>query len=619
MPLIQCSHISFQETRSTGIGDQLKSFMRKRYQHVYEGLAEAGHPTPLNQVFTEVFITMRGTTASQNEHDIRQIERKQQGAHRSELTVKTEDIFRPFCGDEGVPVRTVLTQGVAGIGKTLLTQKVILDWAEGKGNRDVDLLLPMPFRELNLVKDKKFSLVELVHHFFAGVKEAGICHFEDFQVLFIFDGLDECQLPLDFRNNEILTDVKQPASVDVVLTNLIRGNLLPSARLWITTRPAAGAQIPPECVDRETEIRGFTDRQKEEYFRLRFKDEQQANRIISHVRASQSLYIMCHIPIFCWITSTVLEDALKNKPESDSESFPSTLTEMHIHFLVVQLNLKKAKYDGGAGTDVQGNFDTREMIVALGKLAFEHLRMGNLIFYESDVAECGIDIRAASVHSGVFTQIFKEERGLYQNKVFSFVHLSIQEFLAALYVHLTFTSFRDNLLSEKKPLVKGQTLALLKNTKPFELYHCAVKKALNSPTGHLDLFLRFLVGLSLESNQMLLQDLMGKTRVIPKTSQMIAKYIKTKLRKNLSPERSINLFQCLNELNDHTLVEEVQQHMESGSLDSKKLSPAQWSALGFTLLSSGKCLDVFHLKEYSLSEEALLGLLPVVKASRKAV
>lgn len=577
---------------------------------MYEGLAEAGHPIPLNQVFAEVFITMRGTTASENEHEIRQIERKQQGADISEMTVKTGDIFKPFCGDEGVPVRTVLTQGVAGIGKTLLTHKVILDWAEGKGNRDVDLLLPMPFRELSLVKDKKFSLVELIHQFFAEIKEAGICHFEDFQVLFIFDGLDECRLPLDFQNNEILTDVKQPASVDVVLTNLIRGNLLPSARLWISTRPAAGAQIPPECVDRVTEIRGFTDGQKEEYFRLRFKDEQQANRIISHVKASQSLYIMCHIPIFCWITSTVLEDALKNKPESD---FPSTLTEMHIHFLVVQLNLKKAKYDGGAAPDVQGNFDTRELIVALGKLAFEHLRMGNLIFYESDVAECGIDIRAATVHSGVFTQIFKEERGLYQNKVFSFVHLSIQEFLAALYVHLTFTSSRDNLLSEKKPLVMGQTPALR------HLYHCAVKKALDSPTGHLDLFLRFLVGLSLESNQMLLQDLVGKTGVIPKTSQTIAKYIKTKLRKNLSPERSINLFQCLNELNDHTLVEEVQQYMESGSLDSKRLSPAQWSALGFTLLSSGNCPDVFHLKEYSLSEEALLGLLPVVKASRKAV
>lgn len=589
----------------------MKSFVRKRHQHVYEGLAKTGNPTPLNKIFTEVFIIMRGNT---NEHEIRQIERNRQEADISEMTVKAEDIFRPSCGDKKKNVRTVLTQGVAGIGKTLLTQKVTLDWAEGKCNKDVHFMFSIPFRELNLIKDKEFSLVEFIHLFFVRIKEAGICNFEDFHVLFIFDGLDECRLHLDFQNNEILTDVKQTASVDVLLTNLIRGNLLPTARLWITTRPAAGAQIPPECVDRVTEIRGFTDQQKEEYFRLRFKDEQQANKIISHVKASQSLYVMCHIPIFCWITSTVFEDALKTLAKSE---FPRTLTEMHIHFLGVQLNLKKVKYDVGAGTDMQGNFDTRKMIVALGKLAFEHLRMGNMIFYESDVAECGINIKAASVHSGVFTQIFKEERALYRDKVFSFVHLSVQEFLAAVYVHLIFTSSGVNLLSEKK--TTGQTSAILKNTKAMQLYRSAVKKALNSPTGHLDLFLRFLVGLSVESNQMFLQDLIGETRVIPKTNHMMVRYIKTKLKKNLSPERSINLFQCLNELNDHTLVEEIQQYMKSGNLATKDLSPAHWSALGFILLSSGGFLDVFNLKEYSLSEQALLRLLPVVKASRKAV
>lgn len=587
--------------------------MKKRNHHVYEGLAKAGNPMPLNQIFTEVFIVMRENTTSQNEHQVRQIERNRQETDKSEVTIKTADIFRPPSGDPKKSVRTVVTQGVAGIGKTLLTQKVTLDWAEGKCNNDVQLMLPMPFRELNLVKDKTFSMVELIHSFFTGIKEADIWNLEDFQVLFIFDGLDECQLHLDFQNNEILTDVKQPASVDVLLTNLIRGNLLPTARLWITTRPTAGAQIPPECIDRVTEIRGFTDQQKEEYFRLRFRDQQQANRIISHVKASQSLYVMCHIPIFCWITSTVFADALQTEAKSD---FPRTLTEMHIHFLRIQLNIKKAKYGVGADTDMQENLDTRNIIVALGKLAFEHLRKGNMIFYESDVTECGIDIKAASVHSGVFTQIFKEERGFYKDKVFSFVHLSVQEFLAAVYVHLTFTSSGVNLLSKKG--TKGQKPGIWKNTKPMQLYQYAVKQALHSPTGHLDLFLRFLVGLSVESNQMFLQELTGEAKV-PAVNHMIAKYIKTKLRKKMSPERSINLFQCLNELNEHTLVEEIQQYIKSGSLATKDLSPAHWSALGFILLSSGGCLDVFNLKEYSQSEQGFLRLVPVVKASRKAM
>ncbi|XP_036069661.1 NLR family CARD domain-containing protein 3-like, partial [Oryzias melastigma] len=152
-----------------------------------------------------------------------------------------------------------------GIGKTVLTQKFTLDWAEGKANQNIHFTFPFTFRELNVLKEEKFSLVELVHHFFPETKEAGICSFEDFQVVFIFDGLDECRLPLDFHKTRILNDPRKSTSVGDLLTNLIRGNLLPSARLWITTRPAAANQIPPGYVDMVTEVRGFNDPQKEEY------------------------------------------------------------------------------------------------------------------------------------------------------------------------------------------------------------------------------------------------------------------------------------------------------------------------------------------------------------------
>ncbi|XP_044077235.1 NLR family CARD domain-containing protein 3-like isoform X2 [Siniperca chuatsi] len=528
--------------------------------------------------------------------------------------IRCEDIFKPSPGKDE-PVRTVMTKGVAGIGKTVLTQKFTLDWAEDKANQDIQFTFPFTFRVLNVLKEKKFSLVELVHHFFTETKEAGICRFEEFQVLFIFDGLDECQLPLDFHNNEVLTDVTESTSVDVLLTNLIRGNLLPSARLWITTRPAAANQIPPECVDMVTEVRGFTDLQKEEYFRKRFRDEEQANRIISHIKTSRSLHIMCHIPVFCWITATVLEEVLKTR---EGGELPKTLTEMYIHFLVVQSKLKNVKYDGGAETDPHWTPESRKMIVSLGKLAFEQLQKGNLIFYESDLTECGIDIRAASVYSGVFTQIFREERGLYQGKVFCFVHLSVQEFLAALHVHLTFLNSGVNLLTEEQSNCQRSTpTADTSAVKRF--YHSAVDKALQSPNGHLDLFLRFFVGLSLQTNQDLLRDLLTQTGCCSPCNQETIYYIKKKIRENPCPERSINLFHCLNELNDCSLEEEIQQYLNSGSLSTDKLSPAQWSALVFILLSSEKDLDLFDLKKYSASEKALLRLLPVVKASKKSL
>uniref|UniRef100_A0A3P9NUV2 NACHT LRR and PYD domain-containing protein n=1 Tax=Poecilia reticulata TaxID=8081 RepID=A0A3P9NUV2_POERE len=115
------------------------------------------------------------------------------------------------------------------------------------------------------------------------------------------------------------------------------------------------------------------------------------------------------------------------------------------------------------------------------------------------------------------------------------------------------------------------------------LHQRAVDQALQSPNGHLDLFLRFLLGLSLQTNQRLLQGLLTQTESSSQTNQETVQYIKEKICENVSAEKSINLFHCLNELNDRSLVEEIQQSLSSGSLSTDKLSPAQ---------SSGKDLDV---------------------------
>uniref|UniRef100_A0AAQ5ZNU4 B30.2/SPRY domain-containing protein n=1 Tax=Amphiprion ocellaris TaxID=80972 RepID=A0AAQ5ZNU4_AMPOC len=577
-------------------GRELKCGLKKKFQRVFEGIAKAGQQTLLNEIYTELYITEGGTAEVNDEHEVRQIEAASRKADRAETSIRPEDILKSSPGRDG-PIRTVMTKGVAGIGKTVLTQKLTLDWAEDKSNQDIHFMFPLTFRELNVVKGRKFSLMELVHHFFIETKAAGMCKFEDFQVVLIFDGLDECRLPLDFHNNEVLTDVTESTS------------LLPFARLWITTRPAAANQIPPDCVDMVTEVRGFTDPQKEEYFWKRFRNKKQAKTIISHMKKSRSLHIMCHIPVFCWITATVLEELLRTREGGD---LPRTLTEMFIHHLVVQAKVKKVKYDGGAETDPHWSEDSRRMIESLGKLAFNQLQKGNLIFYESDLTECGIDVEAASVYSGVLTQIFKEESGLYQDKVFCFVHLSVQEFLAALHVHQTFITSGINLLEKQQQTTSNKP-------DPTVFYQRAVDEALQSPNGHLDLFLRFLLGLSLPTNQNLLRGLLTQTGSSSQTNQKTVAYIKEKISENVSIERIINLFHCLNELKDVSLEEEIQQSLRSGRLSTDKLSPAQWSALVFILLSSGEDLDAFDLKKYSASEEALLRLLPVVKASKKVV
>ncbi|KAI4874447.1 hypothetical protein NFI96_005556, partial [Prochilodus magdalenae] len=584
---------------------KLKSTLKEKCQKINEGISNPGTSKLLNEIYTELYITEGGSGEVNNEHEVRQIETTSRRPVIQETPIKCNDIFK----DKSI--RTVLTKGVAGIGKTVSVQKFILDWAEGKANQDVLFIFPLPFRELNLMKEK-LSLETLLHRFFKDTKKLKPRDYHHYKVMFIFDGLDEYRLPLDFQNNENVFDVTQSASVDVLLTNLIKGNLLPSVLLWITTRPAAANQIPPDCIDQVTEVRGFSDPQKEEYLRKRISDQSLAETIITHVKSSRSLYIMCHIPVFCWIAATVLERMLG---EAESGEIPKTLTQMFTHFLIFQIKHSSQKYQRRSDTDHE---QTRKIILALGELAFHQLDKGNLIFYEDDLRECGIDVREVSVYSGVCTQIFKEEFGLHLGKVFSFVHLSVQEFLAALYAFLSFNANNRNVLLQQDTGVLG----FFRKLSMSDFLKSAVDKALQSENGHLDLFLRFLLGLSLESNQTLLRGALTQTGNRSYNEEEIVEYIKNKIRENPSPEKTINLFHCLNELNDHSLVQEVQKYLNRGGssgLSGAKLSPVQWSAVAFVMLNSEEELEEFDLSKFDRSEECLLRLLPVARASRKVV
>ncbi|ROL45396.1 NLR family CARD domain-containing protein 3 [Anabarilius grahami] len=604
---------------------QLKCGLKKKYQCVFEGIAKQGDSILLNNIYTDLYITQGGSEQVNTEHEVRQIEVASRRHESQEIQIECRKLFEASEQDE--EIRTVLTKGVAGIGKSVSVQKFVLDWAEGKENQDIRLLFPLPFRELNLKEKEKLSLMDLITQFFPETKGLNLTRRNRFKVLFILDGLDECRLPLKFDCNETWRDVSSPASLDVLLTNLMKGNLLPSALIWITTRPAAASKIPPDCIDRLTEIRGFNDAQKEEYFKKRFTDQSQANTIIDHVKKSKSLFIMCHIPVFCWISATVLQNILEEKrnndvkinqadeisktlQESNTEDTPKTLTQMYTHFLRFQIQQSRRKYDGEYAADVSWDKDA---ILSLGKLAFHQLQRNNVIFYDTDLEACGIDVYKASVYSGMCTQIFKEETGITLGTMYCFVHLSIQEFIAALYAHLFLDINKTSVFDHESTEQEN------KNETMIDFLKTAVDKALESDSGHLDLFLRFLLGLSLQSNRRLLRGLLEQQDDSDQSNKEIVQYIKQKLEGNLSAERSINLFYCLNELNDQTLVKEIQTHLSKGSLSSGDLSPAQWSALVFVLLTSEEELEEFELQKFKKSDECLFRLSAVIKTSRRAL
>nr|XP_061796657.1 NACHT, LRR and PYD domains-containing protein 12-like [Nerophis lumbriciformis] len=596
---------------------ELQEHLKGSYKFASEDTAERWEDRPLADVYTELDVTYGADVSPDGRHEVLQMETCATTAKESILPCnifKSPDRKRR-------PIRTMLTVGFAGIGKTFLIQKFVWDWATGEKNQDVHFIFPFTFRELNMDKEKSFTLAELIrcyvcknrhmskerlNNIFAKLQMSDKQDYESsrFKILFILDGLDECNFKIDLENTgKVDMDVGETYPLDVLLAHLINRNLLPCARVWISTRPGAARKIPSNLIDSRTEVRGFSDSMRLEYFRKKFPNDE---HVIEHIRKSHTIFIMCHMPIFCWLIARVLQDYLKKGKKGE---LPTTLTDMYSAFVGRHL----------VNSEERNTTEYKLDMKALAKLAFHHTMNNNQIFYDKDLEDSGFDYGQAAKHCGLFTEVFKEVDPLKskKQKMFQFIHLTIQEYLAAFYVMMCFFHDKKNILDDSGWSLEN-CVKLWKQKKITQVHRSALQKASESE-GHLDLFLRFLLGLSLPCNNELVKDLLKAPQDCGQSKSKTVKLIRKRIKRN-TPEKNVNLFYCLNELKDNSLQKQIQQELnqESGRLSRSQMSNEMWSALAFFLLTDDKTMKSFNLASYSPSRLGLEKLLVVVKASKKS-
>lgn len=517
----------------------LKIAHDRRYHSLYEGRCRPGQQRYISDVYVEPVTVIRGSREPINlENEVQRIPYTIQ-----ETQIRAADIFRPL-PHEQKPIRTVMMTGIPACGLTVAVNKVIIDWMEKKTNQDFQFVFPLPAKELHLGKDGNQSFLEMLGSFFAEADDIKFIEKPDCLSLFIIDALELCKHNLDFKNNEVISSARVKAPLDTLLTSLIKGTLLPNARVWITSHVTAAHRIPPQLIDRYVELRGFTDEKKEEYFTKRTTDPELGRKVYNHMKRSKALEIICHLPLFSWMVAFIFERGFR---DPEYAKHPPGITAFYSQLIVVQMNRSFEKYRGCSVEAQKWREEDKMFIEMMGKMSYKMIQEGRDWFTVEDLTSVNLTYEDLRNRDELTTEVKRRNEDV-RTWIFKFVHITVQEYMAAMYVYVAFRKHGKNVIEPSKmSWFQGPN----KDRPVIDLYRPAIDRALVSPNGHLDMFLRFLVGLVTPGTEDNLHGyLLSHYHPKAKGTEEVVKYINKKMRDNIHADRRRNLELCLVELEE---------------------------------------------------------------------
>ncbi|KAF3698001.1 NLR family CARD domain-containing protein 3 CARD15-like protein Caterpiller protein 16.2 [Channa argus] len=477
------------------------------------------------------------------------------------------------------PVKKVVVTGVAGIGKTILVQKMLFDFGRNKDNLPFDFIIHMTFRDLNLI-DKPTNFRELVlrknRHL---AKELDNILANDNKLLIILDGFDEFRY---FRSCDVdvfVTEPDEDAELVEIFGSLMQGEMLPNASILLTSRPTAINHIPVCCIDRFVLIAGFSLAEVQDFFLRYFQDSGLADRMFTVVSANELMLTLCYIPAFCYIVCCILKETKDLCGES-----PKTMTDIYVQYLVALLRSHTQERSKTCVPEQRAGptQPLSDKVLKLGRLAFQKLMEHQTLFYSSD--QVFVALEGCSLVSTFLDKTVAQEPGCTED-VYSFAHLTVQEFFAAIYCAVT-----DQSLPDAPRYTAG----------PGE----------GENDGHLDLFNRFLSGILSERNAALLSRQVGlcchKEKVVTYRQRLIKEL--TALCENGA--HILNHLHCLFEQQDPSLAMAVQPTTLRVNVSDEILSQMDYNAIMYFLKSTKGTISELDLTGTGIRCEALRGFQP---------